>query len=70
MLKLTAIAILFLASSALAQGPAVVVAIDGTRVFEQGCERWQERHRTETTLTVLREGETFDLQVEFAVIVP
>ena len=48
----------------------LVVAFDGTPVFERGCERWQEEHRTETTLTVVREGRELDLQVEIIDIVP
>jgi membrane-associated protease RseP (regulator of RpoE activity) len=48
----------------------VVVAVDGTRVFEQGCDRWKGENRTEVTLTVLRDGETSDLRVEIVDIVP
>jgi len=48
----------------------VVVAVDGKRVFERGCDRWNEVDRTETTLSVLREGDTFDLLVEVVDIVP
>jgi len=51
----------------------IVVAVNGTRVFEQGCDRWKREDRTETaetTLTVLRDGETFDLLVEVVDIVP
>ncbi len=48
----------------------VVVAVDGTPVYEQGCDRWKEEHRTETTLTVRREGETFDVELEVTDIVP
>ncbi len=48
----------------------VVVAVDGTPVYEQGCDRWKEKHRTETTLTVLREGKTFDVKLEVIDIVP
>jgi hypothetical protein len=48
----------------------IVVAVNGVRVYEQGCDRWNEKYETETTLTVLRDGETFDLQVEVVDIVP
>ena len=48
----------------------VVVAVDGTPVFEKGCDRWKEVDRTETTLSVLREGQTLDLLVEVVDIVP
>ncbi len=48
----------------------VVVAVDETPVFEQGCDRWKEEHRAEGSLTVQREGETFDVRVEVVDIVP
>jgi C-terminal processing protease CtpA/Prc len=48
----------------------VVVAVDGTRVFERGCDRWNQGDRTETMLSVLRDGQAFDLQVEVVDIVP
>jgi hypothetical protein len=48
----------------------IVVAYDGIGVFDMGCDRWIREHRTDTTLTVLRDGETFDLQVEVVDIVP
>jgi hypothetical protein len=48
----------------------VVVAVDGDRVLERDCDRWKEEHLTETTLTLLRDGETFDRRVELIDIVP
>jgi C-terminal processing protease CtpA/Prc len=48
----------------------VVVAVNGIRVLERGCDRWKEEHRTKTEWTVLRDGETFDRLVEIVDIVP
>jgi predicted metalloprotease with PDZ domain len=48
----------------------IVVAANAVRVYEQSCDRWNEEYETETTLTVLRDGETFDLVVEIVDLVP
>jgi hypothetical protein len=48
----------------------VVVAMDGARVSERDCAWREEKHRTQTTLTLLRDGETFDVLVEVVDIVP
>ena len=48
----------------------VVVAVNGTRVLERGCDRQKDEDRTDSTVTLLRDGETFDLVMEIVDIVP
>jgi len=48
----------------------VVIAVDGVGVYEQGCERWDEPHRTETTFTVVREGQEHSYPLQVVNIVP
>lgn len=48
----------------------IVVAVDGTQVLEQDCERWNEDYRETTTLSLLRDGENLDVQIEVVDIVP
>lgn len=48
----------------------IVVAVDGTRVLEQDCGRWNEEYREKATLSLLRNGEVLDLQIEVIDIVP
>lgn len=48
----------------------VVVAVNGTRVLELDCDRWKVEHRTEITLTVLRDDKTSDLAVKVVDLVP
>ncbi len=48
----------------------VVVAANGTQVLGQGCERWNEVYREKTTMSLLRDGEIFDVQVDVIDLVP
>jgi len=48
----------------------VIVAVDGTRVLEQDCDKRAKNDRVETTLTLLRDGKTFDRRVEIVDLVP
>lgn len=52
------------------QAGDIVVAVDGTRVLELGCELWSEEYREETTLSLLRGGQILDLQIAVVDIVP
>jgi len=49
----------------------VVVAVNGTPVYEQGCERWDEREQDDdTALTVRRGARSFDVSLSRVVLVP
>lgn len=48
----------------------IVVAADGVRILQQGCAKWDERHNAETTLTLRRDGVTFDRTVAIVDIIP
>lgn len=48
----------------------LVVAMDGTPVYESGCERWERERGGSRVLSILRDGRRFDIKVEWAELVP